>query len=153
MIETDNSQEDTPIILLVDDNAINLETLHQTLEGQGFRLLVARSGEEALRIADRAKPDLILLEFTGLDYDWPSDSVLDGETTFKVLARIPKAQGTPVLGMAAQDRPEIRDQALQSGALACLSKPLDRERLLKAVRIILEETHADANSRSDATVN
>ena len=51
-----------PVVLLVDDNAINLQMLHQTLEGQGYRLLSATSGEGALRIAQKAKPDLILLD-------------------------------------------------------------------------------------------
>lgn len=47
-----------PVILLVDDNALNLQMLYQTLEGEGYRLLSATSGEGALRIAQKAKPDL-----------------------------------------------------------------------------------------------
>ena len=49
----------SPVILLVDDNDINLKVLHQALEGHGYKLLVARSGEDALRIARKANPDLI----------------------------------------------------------------------------------------------
>ena len=41
-----------PVILLVDDNTINLQLLHETLDGQGYQLLAARSGEEALRIVE-----------------------------------------------------------------------------------------------------
>ena len=51
-----------PVVLLVDDNAINLQMLHQTLEDLGYRLLSATSGEGAIRIAQKAKPDLILLD-------------------------------------------------------------------------------------------
>ena len=43
----------TPRILLVDDNATNLQVLYQTLDGQGYRLLAARSGRDALAIAAR----------------------------------------------------------------------------------------------------
>jgi CheY-like chemotaxis protein len=50
------------VILMVDDNTINLQLLHETLDGQGCRLLAASSGEEALRIARKAQPDLILLD-------------------------------------------------------------------------------------------
>ena len=42
---------ESPVILLVDDNDINLKVLHQALEGHGYKLLVARSGEDALRIS------------------------------------------------------------------------------------------------------
>ena len=45
----------SPVILLVDDNEINLQMLYQTLDGQGYGLLIARSGEDALRIAARAE--------------------------------------------------------------------------------------------------
>jgi CheY-like chemotaxis protein len=57
-----NNQNEAATILLVDDVDINLQTLYQTLEGEGYHILVARSGEEALRIARKAQPDLILLD-------------------------------------------------------------------------------------------
>ena len=58
MTEKDNSQinqfetvdRGSPAILLVDDNEINLQTLYQTLDGKGYSLLIARSGEDALRL-------------------------------------------------------------------------------------------------------
>ena len=45
-----------PQILLVDDNPTNLQVLYQTLDGHGYRLLAARSGKDALSIAERAAP-------------------------------------------------------------------------------------------------
>ena len=58
-----------PQILLVDDNPTNLQVLYQTLEGQGYRLLAARSGKDAIAIAERAAPDLILLDVMMPDID------------------------------------------------------------------------------------
>ena len=58
-----------PQILLVDDNPTNLQVLYQTLEGQGYRLLAARSGKDAIAIAERAAPDLILLDVMMPDPD------------------------------------------------------------------------------------
>jgi CheY-like chemotaxis protein len=58
-----------PQILLVDDNPTNLQILYQTLEGQGYRLLAARSGKDAIAIAERAAPDLILLDVMMPDPD------------------------------------------------------------------------------------
>src|SRR5262245_37208153 len=49
-------------ILLVDDDTTNLDVMRQTLEGHGYRLFVARSGEDALKVARRAHPGLILLD-------------------------------------------------------------------------------------------
>ena len=51
-----------PQILLVDDNPTNLQVLYQTLAGSGYRLLAARSGKDAIAIAQRVVPDLILLD-------------------------------------------------------------------------------------------
>ena len=49
-------------ILLVDDNPTNLQVLYQTLAGSGYRLFAARSGKDAIAIAQRVVPDLILLD-------------------------------------------------------------------------------------------
>ena len=51
-----------PQILLVDDNPTNLQVLYQTLDGRGYRLLAAKNGKDALSIAERAVPDLIMLD-------------------------------------------------------------------------------------------
>ena len=48
-------------ILLVDDNPINLQILYKTLQGSGYRLLIAKNGQSALEIARRVKPSLVLL--------------------------------------------------------------------------------------------
>jgi CheY-like chemotaxis protein len=48
-------------ILLVDDNTTNLQVLFQALSPEGYELLVAQSGEQALEAVQDAKPDLILL--------------------------------------------------------------------------------------------
>ena len=49
-------------VLLVDDNITNLKLLHDTLDGQGYTLLIAKNGKIALKIAREAKPSLILLD-------------------------------------------------------------------------------------------
>ena len=48
-------------ILLVDDNRTNLQVLRETLDGQGYRFLIAKNVETALTIANKARPSLILL--------------------------------------------------------------------------------------------
>ena len=57
-----NNSDQTARILLVDDNTTNLQLLHETLDGIGYRLLIAKNGKTALAIARKAKPALILLD-------------------------------------------------------------------------------------------
>jgi CheY-like chemotaxis protein len=73
---SNTSRQTTPVaaddagrILLVDDDATNLDVLRKTLDDQSYRLYVARSGEDAIRIARRARPLLILLDIVmpGID--------------------------------------------------------------------------------------
>ncbi|MDJ0863807.1 MAG: response regulator, partial [Gammaproteobacteria bacterium] len=49
-------------LLLVDDDGQNLQVLYDTLADRDYRLLVARSGADALNIAGRVRPDLVLLD-------------------------------------------------------------------------------------------
>lgn len=56
-------------ILLVDDDATNLQVLYQTLQGRRYKLLIAKSGEQALTMARRSQPAVILLDIVmpGID--------------------------------------------------------------------------------------
>jgi CheY-like chemotaxis protein len=56
-------------ILLVDDNPVNLQILYETLNGAGYRLLVAKNGDEALSISRQARPQMILLDIQMPDMD------------------------------------------------------------------------------------
>ena len=60
MAQTEQTSIDR--LLLVDDNPTNLQVLFQALEAEGYELLVAQSGEEAIATAKEAKPQLILLD-------------------------------------------------------------------------------------------
>ena len=55
-----NNHQET--LLLVDDNPINLQVLYQTLEGHGYKILLAKNGEDALNIVKKVHPALILLD-------------------------------------------------------------------------------------------
>jgi CheY-like chemotaxis protein len=126
-------------ILLINQNQNENTTLAQWLQEAGYETVIGAPGFECCRQALHEKPNLILLEFTSNTADWPGDRVMDGHTTFRVLSRVPKAQGIPVLGITDEDHANIRDEALRTGALACLRKPLNKERLIQAVRVCLED--------------
>ena len=80
-------------ILVVDDNPKNLQILLDHLKEAGFRTLIARNGESALRQADFANPDLILL-----------DVMMPGINGFETCRRLKQMEGTrdiPVIFLTA----------------------------------------------------
>jgi len=120
----------SPAILLVDDNDINLQTLYQTLDGKGYSLLIARSGEDALRIAARAKPDLILLDvmMPGIDgYETCTRLKADENTTNSVIIFLSALQST-----------EEKVRGLSLGAVDFITKPFDPDEIVARVSRHLE---------------
>ena len=119
-----------PVILLVDDNTINLQLLHETLDGQGYQLLAARSGEEALRIARKATPDLILL-----DIMMPG---IDGYETCARLKADELTHNSVVIFLTALQSTEEKVRGLSLGAMDFITKPFDPEEIIARVSIQLQ---------------
>jgi DNA-binding response OmpR family regulator len=125
-----NNQEESAVILMVDDNAINLQTLQQSLEGKGYRLLVARNGEEALRIAAKAQPDLILL-----DIMMPG---IDGYETCSRLKSDETTRNSVVIFLSALQSTEEKVRGLSLGAMDFITKPFDPDEIVARVSVQLE---------------
>ena len=113
-------------ILLVDDNATNLQVLYQTLEGQGYRLLAARSGADAISIAQRAVPDLILL-----DVMMPG---LDGYETCTRLKADARTRDIAIIFLSALTEAREKARGLDLGAVDFVNKPFQAEEVLARVR-------------------
>jgi DNA-binding response OmpR family regulator len=116
-------------ILVVDDDRDNREVLGLVLGCEGFVVLTAASGEEALEIVAQQPPDLILL-----------DVMMPGMNGYKVAARIkgtPATKNIPIMMVTALDDSASRTRALNAGADDFLAKPLDRAELCVRVRNLL----------------
>jgi DNA-binding NtrC family response regulator len=113
-------------ILLVDDNPTNLQVLYQTLEGQGYRLLAARSGKDALAIAERAAPDVILLDVMMPD--------IDGFETCARLKANERTRDCVVIFLSALNEPREKARGLDLGAVDFVNKPFQAEEVLARVR-------------------
>jgi DNA-binding NtrC family response regulator len=113
-------------ILLVDDNPTNLQVLYQTLEGHGYRLLAARSGKDAIAIAERATPDLILL-----DVMMPE---LDGFETCARLKASERTRDCAIIFLSALIEPREKARGLDLGAVDFINKPFQAEEVLARVR-------------------
>jgi DNA-binding response OmpR family regulator len=130
MTDINAENQEQPVILLVDDNTINLQLLFETLYGQGYQLLAARSGEEALRIARKATPDLILL-----DIMMPG---IDGYETCARLKADEVMRQSVVIFLTALQSTEEKVKGLSMGAMDFITKPFDPEEIIARVSIQLE---------------
>ena len=115
-----------PQILLVDDNATNLQVLYQTLDGHGYRLLAARNGKDAISIAERALPDLILLDVMMPD--------MDGFETCARLKADSRTRDCAIIFLSALTEPSEKVRGLDLGAVDFVNKPFQTEEVLARVR-------------------
>jgi DNA-binding response OmpR family regulator len=113
------------VVLVVDDIEENLKVLSDTLTQAGYRPLQARSGERALQIAGKAKPDLILL-----DIKMPG---MDGFTTIAALKADPASADIPVIFISALNQIEDKIEGFRAGAVDYVSKPFQREEVVARV--------------------
>jgi DNA-binding response OmpR family regulator len=122
-------------ILLVDDDAAVRKSLARALEAEGFDVLAARSGREAIREFLAEPPDLVLL-----DLNMPGK---DGWHTFDYMEK--QNPLVPVIVITA--RPNQFERAVVSGIDALMEKPLDLPLLLNTIKRLLQETAQERISR------
>src|SRR5882762_8356905 len=119
----------TARILIVDDERRNRQELEALLGPEGFELLIAASGDDALAIVAQHPPDLILL-----------DVMMPGMDGYEVAGRIKSTLATkniPIIMVTALDDRDARMLGLSAGAEDFLSKPVDRAELRMRVRNLL----------------
>ena len=117
--------EEAGRILLVDDDATNLDVLRETLGGSSYRLFVARNGEEALKVARRAKPLIVLL-----DVVMPG---IDGYETCRRLKDDPETRDAAVIFLSALDDPKDKVRGFEAGAVDFITKPVQAEEVIARV--------------------
>jgi signal transduction histidine kinase/DNA-binding response OmpR family regulator len=128
-LEATDHADKLACVLIVDDERHNRELLEIMLKPEGFLLLSAASGEEALALIARQPPDLILL-----------DVMMPGMSGYDVAAKIksdPATKNIPVIMLTALDDRNARMLGLNAGAEDFLTKPVDRPELSVRVRNLL----------------
>jgi two-component system cell cycle response regulator DivK len=103
-------------ILIVEDNPQNMRLVEMALSAERYFLLEATNGEEALEMAKKERPDLIIM-----DVQLPKMSGL--EVTRK-LREIPEFSRTPIIAVTAYAMKGDEEKALKSGCNVYLSKPI-----------------------------
>lgn len=121
----------TQKILLVDDEEDILDFLELILEEQGYSVVKANSGREALAAAQMHRPELILL-----DIMMPE---MDGWEVLKLLKADEEVSDIPVAMLTARTEMKDKIQGLQEGAVDYICKPFATKELLEKLQIIFAQ--------------
>ena len=118
-------------ILIVEDNPLNMRLLQLVLGKKGYALSAAGSGGEALDVALREKPALIMM-----DIQLPG---MNGLEVTRKLREIPEFAGTPIIAVTAYAMKGDKEKILSSGCDMYLSKPINTRELPGIVAGLLEK--------------
>ncbi|MFB9150500.1 phosphate regulon transcriptional regulator PhoB [Roseovarius ramblicola] len=121
-----------PTVLLVEDEPAQREVLGYNLEADGFRVMTADNGEEALMMVAEAPPDIIVL-------DWMMPNVSGIEVCRQLKTRS-ETRGIPIIMLSARSEEVDRVRGLETGADDYVIKPYSLVELMARVRAQLRRT-------------
>ena len=129
-------------VLVVDDEPNIVELLTVSLPFQGFEVVNATSGQEALERAREFRPDAYIL-----------DVMMPGMDGFELLGKLrSESLDGPVLFLTAKDAVEDRIHGLTIGADDYVTKPFSLEEVITRLRVILRRGNVTSNSGEDSTL-
>jgi CheY-like chemotaxis protein/DNA-binding CsgD family transcriptional regulator len=130
----------TDVVLVVDDVPDNIALLNDALDDAGYTVLVATSGEAALALAQRALPDVVLL-----------DAVMPGIDGFEVARRLqalPATAGIPIIFMTGLTETEHVVAAFAAGGTDYVTKPIRPREVLARIGAHLNTARAQRQARN-----
>lgn len=116
-------------LLLVEDNEANADMLSRRLLRQGFQVLIATDGLQAVDVATSAQPDLVLM-----DISLPK---IDGWEATRRLKGAAATAAIPVIALTAHAMVADRQKCLDAGCNEFETKPIDLKRLLEKIHALL----------------
>ena len=128
------SAPEGPLVLVVEDEATIRRALEINLSAHGYRVVLAADGVEALQLAGRQHPDLVLL-----------DLGLPGLDGIEVIEGLRGWTSVPIVVLSARDSEEAKVRALDLGADDYVTKPFGVEEVLARVRAALRRTAPPAD--------
>ncbi|MGM3307739.1 response regulator [Anabaena sp. WFMT] len=120
-----------PLILLAEDNEANIATISNYLGAKGYRLIMAKNGEETVTLTKKQHPDLILM-----DIQMPG---MDGLTAMRLIRADPLFIHTPIIALTALAMPGDQEQCIASGANDYLPKPVKLKLLVEKIQDLLNQ--------------
>ncbi len=136
----DKQDRESVLVLIIDDDAAHRTIARHALENAGYAVEEAPDGEEGLRVAKRARPDLVLL-----DIMMPK---VDGYQVCSELRRNPEFMNLPILMATALDDIESVERAFEAGATHFITKPISWTLLPYHVKYVLRARSTEDELRS-----
>ncbi len=128
-------------MLVVDDEAAIAEAVRARLSSEGFHVVVAADGQQALELADTQRPDLVVL-----------DLMLPGMDGLEVCQRLQRDRWVPVLMLTARTEEADKVAGFAVGADDYLTKPFSLRELAERVKAILRRVERIASSASHGPI-
>ncbi len=130
----------TPLLLLIEDELPIRRFLRTSLDGEGYRLVEADTGQQAIRLAAQQPPDLVILDLGLPD--------ADGQDILRQLREWLRA---PIIVLSARDQEQQKVTALDNGADDYLTKPFSTGELLARIRVALRHAARTGEDRDSST--
>ncbi|MEA2174485.1 MAG: hypothetical protein QOD00_2077 [Blastocatellia bacterium] len=129
---TESNGHGQHVIMVVEDFEDNRFMMRRLLEMSGYRVLEAINGEEAVEIASREHPGLILM-----DLSLPK---LDGLAATRRIRQVPELRQVPIVAVSAHDTADFHADALAAGCNDYVTKPIDFDQLEALLQRLLPES-------------
>ena len=127
-------------ILIVDDEPSIVVPIQFLMEQQGYKVMIAEKGEDALDLIYQYKPDLVLL-----DIMLPG---IDGYEVCEIIRLDLNYRDVKIMFLTAKGREVDIAKGLALGADAYITKPFSNDELVAKVKELLEKTHAETGKKS-----
>jgi two-component system sensor histidine kinase/response regulator len=128
-----------PTILVVDDNEANRSLARNTLEDEGYQIVLAAGGSEAVEAFQKEQPDCVLLDVRMPD--------MDGFAVCERIRALPSGSETPILFLTALRDVDTFDRALRAGGDDFLTKPIRPTELVVRIQSALRLRRLSAELR------
>lgn len=133
------NEQKSDVVLVVDDSAETLGMLSQALDEEGLTVLIALDGEQAINIASKMTPDIILL-----DAIMPN---IDGFETCRRMKQNANLKNTPIIFMTGLSDTEHIVMGLEAGGVDYISKPINPQELVARMRVHLANARMTQSAR------
>ena len=128
-----NRQDQGVTVLLVEDTEDNRQMMKKLLELSDFRVVEATNGREAVELARRVKPQIILMDL--------SLPFIDGLAATRQIRSLPGMSKVPIVAVSAHDTTDFHSDALEAGCNAYVTKPIYYPELEELVNRLVAEIH------------
>ncbi|HEY6233208.1 MAG TPA: response regulator [Pyrinomonadaceae bacterium] len=124
-----NCEPAAATVLLVEDTEDNRQMMHRLLEMSGFNVVEATNGKEAVEVAFKVHPQIILMDL--------SLPIIDGLAATRQIRNQPELNAVPIVAVSAHDTADFHSEALEAGCDAYVTKPINYTELEDLVHRLL----------------